>query len=95
MVHARFVFTYTSITKHILVKRNHVLKIVHADDQMIDVGDIDGVSLFHDGVLYFLGVTTMASISNSSDSNASVGTGINVLAGGWSPNTSRRFFTKY
>jgi hypothetical protein len=36
--------------KHILVKRNHVLKIVHADDKVIDVGDIDRVSFFHDGV---------------------------------------------
>ena len=37
--------------KHILVKRNHVLKIVDADDHMIDVRDIDGIRLFHDGFL--------------------------------------------
>ena len=38
--------------KNIPVKRNHVLKIVHPDDDMVDVGDVNGVSLFHEDALY-------------------------------------------
>jgi hypothetical protein len=34
--------------KHIPVKRNHVFKIVHPEDHMVDMSDIDRVSLFHD-----------------------------------------------
>ncbi len=44
---------------------------------------------------FYRDATAMASISNSSDSNASADTGINVLAGGVVPNTWRRFFTRY
>jgi len=49
----RFTGTALQITaEHIPVKRNHVFKIVHPDNQMVNVGDIDGVRLFHGGLLY-------------------------------------------
>ncbi len=41
-----------------------------------------------------LAVIAIASTSNSSASKARAVTGMSVLAGGFSPNTSRRFFTR-